>query len=120
VQRDIAAWERGAERRRREPAIDAGAHGFASVATGRCAGIGRKAGTRCSGTATGKIMVRTNLFKFMQEVRSETQKVTWPSRRETLITTAMVFVMVALASIFFLLADQLIRIVVTYLLGVGG
>jgi preprotein translocase subunit SecE len=65
-------------------------------------------------------MVRTNLFKFMQEVRSETQKVTWPSRRETLITTAMVFVMVALASIFFLLADQLIRIVVTYLLGVGG
>jgi preprotein translocase subunit SecE len=56
----------------------------------------------------------------MQEVRTEAQKVTWPSRRETLITTGMVFVMVALASIFFLLADQLIRIVVTYLLGVGG
>ncbi len=65
-------------------------------------------------------MARTNLFKFMQEVRTEAQKVTWPSRRETLITTGMVFVMVALASIFFLLADQLIRIVVTYLLGVGG
>jgi preprotein translocase subunit SecE len=76
--------------------------------------------TRCGGTATGKIMARTNLFKFMQEVRTEAQKVTWPSRRETLITTGMVFVMVALASIFFLLADQLIRIVVTYLLGVGG
>ncbi len=65
-------------------------------------------------------MARTNLFKFMQEVRAETQKVTWPSRRETAITTAMVFVMVALASVFFLVADQLIRIVVTFLLGIGS
>ena len=39
-------------------------------------------------------------FKFLQEVRSETAKVTWPSRRETMITTIMVFVMVALSSIF--------------------
>jgi len=65
-------------------------------------------------------MARTNLFKFMQEVRAETQKVTWPSRRETAITTAMVFVMVALASVFFLVADQLIRILVTFLLGIGS
>jgi preprotein translocase subunit SecE len=56
----------------------------------------------------------------MQEVRAETQKVTWPSRRETAITTAMVFVMVALASVFFLISDQVIRMVVTYLLGIGG
>jgi preprotein translocase subunit SecE len=59
-------------------------------------------------------------FKFMQEVRTETQKVTWPSRRETMITTIMVFVMVAIASIFFLLADQVIRIAVTFVLGIGG
>ena len=51
-------------------------------------------------------------FKFLQEVRSETAKVTWPTRRETMITTIMVFVMVALASIFFFAADQLIRILV--------
>jgi preprotein translocase subunit SecE len=57
-------------------------------------------------------------FKFMQEVRSETAKVTWPSRRETMITTIMVFVMVALASIFFFFADQVIRLVITFLLGV--
>jgi preprotein translocase SecE subunit len=57
-------------------------------------------------------------FKFLQEVRSETAKVTWPSRRETTITTIMVFVMVALASVFFFLSDQLIRIVVTFLLGI--
>ena len=55
-------------------------------------------------------------FKFAQEVRSETNKVTWPSRRETMITTIMVFVMVGLASIFFFFADQLIRLVVTTLL----
>ena len=58
-------------------------------------------------------------FKFMQEVRSETAKVTWPSRREVMITTIMVFVMVALASVFFFAADQLIRFLITFLLRVG-
>jgi preprotein translocase SecE subunit len=57
-------------------------------------------------------------FKFLQEVRTETAKVTWPTRRETTITTIMVFVMVALASIFFFATDQLIRILVTFLLGI--
>jgi preprotein translocase subunit SecE len=65
-------------------------------------------------------MARTNFFKFMQEVRSETEKVTWPSRRETAITTAMVFVMVALAAVFFLVSDQIIRVAVTFVLGIGG
>jgi preprotein translocase subunit SecE len=59
-------------------------------------------------------------FKFLQEVREETNKVTWPSRKETMITTAMVFVMVAVASIFFLLADQVIRMAVTFVLGMAG
>jgi preprotein translocase subunit SecE len=59
-------------------------------------------------------------FKFLQEVREETNKVTWPSRKETLITTAMVFFMVAVASIFFLLADQIIRVAVTFVLGIAG
>ena len=58
-------------------------------------------------------------FKFLQEVRSETAKVTWPTRRETAITTAMVFVMVAIASVFFLVADQVIRIAVTFVLGMS-
>ena len=61
----------------------------------------------------------TSPFKFLQEVREEARKVTWPSRKETMITTAMVFVMVAIASIFFLVADQFIRIVVTFVLGIG-
>jgi preprotein translocase subunit SecE len=65
-------------------------------------------------------MARTSPFKFFQEVRAETQKVTWPTRRETAVTTVMVFVMVAIASIFVLISDQIIRIVVTFVLGIGS
>jgi preprotein translocase subunit SecE len=64
-------------------------------------------------------VMATSPFKFLQEVRSETEKVTWPTRRETLITTGMVFVMVALASVFFLGADMVIRALVTLVLQVG-
>jgi len=64
-------------------------------------------------------MARTSPFKFLQEVRSEVNKVTWPSRKETMITTIMVFVLVAVASVFFLLADQVIRLLVTFILGLG-
>ncbi|ABD06980.1 protein translocase subunit secE/sec61 gamma [Rhodopseudomonas palustris HaA2] len=63
-------------------------------------------------------MMAFSPFKFLQEVRSETAKVTWPSRREVTITTIMVFIMVALASIFFFAADQVIRILITFVLGV--
>ena len=59
-------------------------------------------------------------FKFLQEVRVEGDKVTWPTRRETMITTIMVFVMVAATSVLFLVADQVIRIVITFILGVAG
>jgi preprotein translocase subunit SecE len=57
-------------------------------------------------------------FKFLQEVRSETAKVIWPTRRETVVTTIMVFVMVAFASLFFFVADVIIRFAVTTLLGI--
>ena len=69
---------------------------------------------------SNKQMAKVSPFKFLQEVRSEMQKVTWPSRRETAITTAMVFVMVAIASVFFLLADQIIRLFITFVLGLGS
>jgi preprotein translocase subunit SecE len=59
-------------------------------------------------------------FKFLQEVRTEAQKVTWPTRRETAVTTAMVFVMVAIAAVFFFVADRLMYFVVTAVLGIGG
>ncbi|MDO8360684.1 MAG: preprotein translocase subunit SecE [Devosia sp.] len=53
-------------------------------------------------------MAVMNPIKFLQEVRQEVGKVTWPSRQETVISTVMVLAMVALASIFFLAADQVI------------
>jgi preprotein translocase subunit SecE len=65
-------------------------------------------------------MAKVSPFKFLQEVRSEVDKVTWPTRRETMITTIMVFIMVALASILFLVADQIIRMAITFVLGVAG
>ena len=51
---------------------------------------------------------RTTPAKFFQEVRQEVSKVTWPTRKETTITTAMVFVMVVLASLFFLAVDWIL------------
>jgi preprotein translocase subunit SecE len=65
-------------------------------------------------------MAKFSPIKFFQETRAEVQKVTWPSRRETAITTLMVFIMVAAASIFFLVADQIIRFAVTLVLGIGS
>jgi preprotein translocase subunit SecE len=65
-------------------------------------------------------MAKTSPFKFFQEVREETEKVTWPSRKETLVTTAMVFVMVAVASVFFLAVDLVCRNVISLILGIGS
>ncbi|MCA1300772.1 preprotein translocase subunit SecE [Stappia indica] len=65
-------------------------------------------------------MAKTNPFTFIQQVRSETSKVTWPTRRETAVTTVMVFIMVFLAAVFFLLADWLMGQGVGLLLGLGN
>jgi preprotein translocase subunit SecE len=65
-------------------------------------------------------MARTSPIKFLQEVRAEGQKVTWPSRRETAITTLMVFIMTAMASIFFLLSDMVMRQLITFIIGWSG
>ena len=65
-------------------------------------------------------MAKTNPAVFMRQVRQEVSKVTWPTRKETGITTVMVFVMVALAAIFFLIVDQIISFGVQQILGLGG
>jgi preprotein translocase subunit SecE len=67
-----------------------------------------------------RVMAKVSPTQFFREVRSEVQKVTWPTRRETAITTVMVFIMAAIAGAFFLFADQVIRVVVTYVLGIGS
>lgn len=63
-------------------------------------------------------MAKTNPLTFFREVRSEARKVVWPTRNETLVSTVMVLIMVALASMFFLAADQIISFVVQFLLNI--
>lgn len=54
-------------------------------------------------------MATTNPLQFIQQVRSEVSKVVWPTRREVLLTTVMVFIMAALTAVFFAMVDILIR-----------
>ena len=65
-------------------------------------------------------MSKTNPIEFLQEVRQETSKVTWPTRKETGISTAMVFLFVFLASVFFLIVDQILQYGVKFVFGFGG
>ena len=63
---------------------------------------------------------RTSPLEFFAQVRAEGEKVTWPSRKETLVTSAMVFVMVIVASAFFLISDFVLQKAVGLILGIGG
>jgi len=65
-------------------------------------------------------MAIANPVKFIQEVRAEVSKVVWPTRREVLLTTVMVFIMAALTAIFFSLVDLLIRSGLTGVLSYFG
>jgi len=64
-------------------------------------------------------MARTNPFEFLQQVRTEVAKVTWPTRRETVITTIMVIIMSVAAALFFLAADWVFSTLVTIIFGLG-
>ncbi len=66
-------------------------------------------------------MAKINPAQFIREVRHEgIEKVTWPTRKETGISTVMVFVMVFLAATFFFLVDQVLSFAVRAILGLGG
>ncbi len=60
-----------------------------------------------------------NPFQFLQEVRAEGSKITWPSRRETMITTGLVLLMVLVASLFFVAVDQALLHIVGFVLSLG-
>ena len=64
-------------------------------------------------------MVRVSPAQFLREVRQEMARITWPSRKETLYTTASVLAMSAVAAIFFFLADQIISYAIRLILGLG-
>jgi preprotein translocase subunit SecE len=65
-------------------------------------------------------MEKTTPVEFLRQVRQEVGRVTWPSRKETVTTTFMVFVMVFLAALFFFLVDQVLYWAVGRLLSLGG
>ena len=61
-------------------------------------------------------MAKTNPFEFFQQVRQETRKVTWPTRRETIITTIMVLILSTVAALFFLGVDAILKWVIDLIL----
>ena len=65
------------------------------------------------------MMSKITPMQFYQQVRQEVSKVTWPSRKETTVTSAMVFVMVIVVSLFFLVVDYILGAGVGYILGLG-
>lgn len=60
-----------------------------------------------------------NPFQFLQEVRAEGRKITWPTRRETMVTTGLVLLMVVAASAFFVAVDQALLHIVGFVLQIG-
>lgn len=64
-------------------------------------------------------MAKFDPAQYVRDVRSEVAKVTWPSRRETLITTGLVLGLSTLAAVFFLVTDQIIAFAMRYLFGLG-
>ena len=66
------------------------------------------------------VMTKTSPMQFLREVKQEAQKVTWPTCKETGISTAMVMVMVLLAAVFFFVVDQVLAFGVQLLLGLGS
>ncbi len=65
-------------------------------------------------------MARTSPLEFMRQVRQEISKVTWPSRKETIITTILVFLMVFICAAFFLVIDRFLAWAIALILGMGA
>lgn len=64
-------------------------------------------------------MAKTSPGEFVRQVRQETRKVSWPTRRETMITTIMVFILTGILSVFFLGVDWVLGSIVKFLLSLG-
>jgi preprotein translocase subunit SecE len=64
-------------------------------------------------------MAKLNVAEFAQQVRQEAARVTWPSRKDTMVTTGMVFLMVFIAAAFFFVVDQVMSHAVRLIFGIG-
>lgn len=63
---------------------------------------------------------RVSVGEFVRQVRAETSKIKWPTRRETITTTILVLIMTSLLALFFLGVDKLLGAIVQYLLSLAG
>lgn len=66
------------------------------------------------------VKTKSGIADFVHETRQEAAKVTWPDRKETLMTTVMIIVMALLAGVFFLMVDSALGYTVSHLLGMGS
>jgi preprotein translocase subunit SecE len=66
------------------------------------------------------MMAKTSPLESLRQVRQEVGRVTWPSRKETTVTTVMVFAMVIIAAVFFFLVDEVLARGVQFVLGIGS
>ena len=64
-------------------------------------------------------MAKLDPAQFVRDVRTEVAKVTWPTRKETMITTGLVLALSVVAALFFLVVDQLIQLVMRYVFNIG-
>jgi preprotein translocase subunit SecE len=60
---------------------------------------------------------KTGLFEFIRQTKAEAKKITWPTRKETTVSTIMVFIMVTIAAIFLFLTDQVVATIIRWILG---
>ena len=90
----------------------------ADPARGTARGAAAPATTRTA-PAARPAPKRVGLLEFFAQVRDEGRKVTWPTRKETMVTTVMVFIMVIVAAVFFTAVDQTLRWLVGLILGIG-
>ncbi len=100
----------------RAPVSKTGGWGFETLHPCQFAGYGMEFGRRLS---RDLINVAFQPAKFVREVRTEVSRVTWPSRKETMVTTGLVFAMAAIAALFFFVVDQVIGLGVRALFNVG-
>ena len=105
----------------RAPVSKTGGWGFETLHPCQIAGLGAAVWAWGSGRGSSKELTNVAFqpVKFVREVRAEVAMVTWPSRKETLVTTGLVFVMAAAAALFFFVVDQVIGLGVRALFNVG-
>tara|TARA_B100001121_G_scaffold287080_1_gene284096 strand:+ start:310 stop:573 length:264 start_codon:yes stop_codon:yes gene_type:complete len=70
-------------------------------------------------SAPAKIMIMKNPLKFFQEVKQEAFRITWPTKKDTMMGALMVFALSSIAAIFFLLLDQILRFLLNFVLTIN-